>query len=512
MFKTFGNTTRRAMLTILAASMLYLIGSGVGAMRSVGDGEPVPDGPWPDGAVAVANLKSRFRYSSGDGGDNEFLYRGDTAAFQLALATFAKIRAPKLELFVHEGPFEHWIANDKNGKTIDWSYTLHDPETWHSIYNNPQSALVRGENKPVPAPRIDVYVGTPPTPNGIDWALIKVPDGITVKDQRGLEKTKVAGGPLFHGVIYNAANGKTVAGAAIEAQKLDAGKFLPAAKVTADAVGAYKIEALPPGQYRLVASAKSLAARVLFHQVIKPDTSTRLDGELSAELTVKGSVTDEQDKPLKDVDVQLEWPLGIDARRYDLPLELKARTDADGRFTLAGVPTGYAQFTCTVAGHIQVQPRALHRLASWHALNANRTDVALTGDTRVDLRMTVPGSVRCVVTSANALPLDDTVNVTIAEAEGGVHSRGRWSMHFQRTAPIGKDGSVEFRDLAPGRYYVVVGYWVDLVPDTQLVTVNAGKSSEVKLVATMRPKPAPAQDDPPKPAKPPKPPTTDDRF
>ncbi len=497
----------------LAALVLVLNDGRAGAMRSVGGADPVADGPWPDGAVDVANLKSRFRFSSGDGGDDEFLYRGDTLAFQQALAVFAKVRAPALELVVHVGPFLHWIAKEgKDDGHIDWAFTLYNPEEWHAIYNNPQSSILHGENKPVPAPRIDVYVGALPV--GIDWAQITVPGGITVKDERaaGPKKTTPVES-LFHGVIYNMANGKTIGGARLEAQQYDrnANQWKAIAAVTAGATGAYRIEKLPAGQYRLVASAKGFAGRVLYNQVVEPDVSLRLDGELSGEVIVKGAVTDEQDQPLKDAKVHLESALGIDGRSYDLSQDLEAQTDAGGHFSFAGVPTGYAQFQCTATGYKQLQPRTLHRLASWHRFNANQTEVILTGDVRVDLRMALPGTVHCKVTSANEIPLDrNTVNVTLAEADGG-HASGLWSMRYQSTSAIDENGNAKFTDLQPGRYFVVVGYWVD-IPETQIITVNAGKSTEVKLVATMPPKRAPAQEEAPKPLPPPKPPATDDKF
>src|SRR4051812_38318243 len=82
----------------LTASALILSGTG---------NDPVHDAGWPGGALAVANSKSRVGWWEGPpfgGGEWQFLYRGDTEAFSQALAKFGAIRAPALELVIHEGP------------------------------------------------------------------------------------------------------------------------------------------------------------------------------------------------------------------------------------------------------------------------------------------------------------------------------------------------------------------------------------------------------------------------
>src|SRR5215472_3047808 len=64
--------------------------------------DPVQDAGWPNGALEVANLKSRVGWWEGPpfgGGMYCFLYREkDAAAFNQALAAFAKIKSRKLEL------------------------------------------------------------------------------------------------------------------------------------------------------------------------------------------------------------------------------------------------------------------------------------------------------------------------------------------------------------------------------------------------------------------------------
>jgi hypothetical protein len=74
---------------------------------SVGN-QAVTDPGWPEGALAVANLPSRVGWWEGPpdgGGQKVFLYRGDAKALSDVLTNFAAIRAPGLELTIHDdGP------------------------------------------------------------------------------------------------------------------------------------------------------------------------------------------------------------------------------------------------------------------------------------------------------------------------------------------------------------------------------------------------------------------------
>src|SRR4051812_40304803 len=93
---------------VLALLILLLIASAAPALIMVHKGnDPTQDHNWPAGSLEVANLKTRVGFWEGPpfgGGQYCFEYRGDAAAFQAALDAFAKVKAPKLELYVHEGP------------------------------------------------------------------------------------------------------------------------------------------------------------------------------------------------------------------------------------------------------------------------------------------------------------------------------------------------------------------------------------------------------------------------
>src|SRR5208283_1792596 len=98
-------------LTSLLAVLLgstgpWLVPGTVSALIRSGPGNaPVQDAGWPEGAVAVANLKSRLGWFEGPpfgGGEWHFFYKGDTAAFKEALEAFAAIRAPALDLVIQD--------------------------------------------------------------------------------------------------------------------------------------------------------------------------------------------------------------------------------------------------------------------------------------------------------------------------------------------------------------------------------------------------------------------------
>src|SRR6266550_298786 len=92
------NPFRSLRSTSLIAASLFMVGKG---------NAPVADSGWPAGALNVANLKTRVGWWEGPpfgGGEWSFLYRGDAGDLNQALKTFSAIRAPALQVFIHDGP------------------------------------------------------------------------------------------------------------------------------------------------------------------------------------------------------------------------------------------------------------------------------------------------------------------------------------------------------------------------------------------------------------------------
>ncbi|HEX8913799.1 MAG TPA: hypothetical protein VF796_15735, partial [Humisphaera sp.] len=207
-------------LTLAFVLVVLLAATAAHALIAVGRGnDPVPDRNWPAGSVAVANLKTRFGWWEGPpfgGGQTQFVYRGDTAAFQAALDAFAAVRAPRLELVVHEGPTHSPFFADgdpakpeaKAASRVDWSFTVWDPRSFHQLYNNPTSVFsardpsgaFRGDVDP---PRLDVYVGGAPAGQGVEWAKVRVPANLAVTDERASANGyAVASGSVVKGEAY----------------------------------------------------------------------------------------------------------------------------------------------------------------------------------------------------------------------------------------------------------------------------------------------------------------------
>ncbi len=168
-------------LSLLSATLLVAASAPALILSETGN-RPVADRGWPDGAQALANLESRGGWWEGPpfgGGEWHFIYRGDNAAFTRALTTFSKIEAPALEVVLHDGPHEDQFIKTN----ADWAFMVWVPTNWAALYGN-SNALVNPADpnlgKPLPAPRLDVYLGG----GGVDWSKITVPINLRVKDER----------------------------------------------------------------------------------------------------------------------------------------------------------------------------------------------------------------------------------------------------------------------------------------------------------------------------------------
>jgi hypothetical protein len=146
-YRGYAMLKSRVLACVLGLVGMFLAGD-VMAMRSGGFGNaPVKDQNWRVGAVDVANLKSRLAYWHGPTSETQFLYRGNTEAFAEAIRLFGLIRAPELELYVHDGPHEDWSLKPSSNETdpearkrdarVDWAFLIHDAQEWY-CWNNDQ--------------------------------------------------------------------------------------------------------------------------------------------------------------------------------------------------------------------------------------------------------------------------------------------------------------------------------------------------------------------------------------
>src|SRR5829696_5014347 len=185
------HSSGRVGLVVACLVVLVLATAAQGLIRVGRGNDPVKDNNWPAGAVELANLKTRVGWWEGPpfgGGQHNFLYRGDTKAFQEALDLFAKIRTPEMRVFVHPGTQESpFLRDEKDPKAdtgVDWSFTVWTPESYHRLYNNPDTRFASGQaefREALAGPRMDVYVGQG---GGVDWKQVKVPANVKLSDER----------------------------------------------------------------------------------------------------------------------------------------------------------------------------------------------------------------------------------------------------------------------------------------------------------------------------------------
>ncbi len=212
--------------------------------------------------------------------------------------------------------------------------------------------------QPVDPPRLDVYVGGG---GGVDWAKVKVPVDVAVRDERAAAgPVRPVGGAVLCADVFDMATGKPVAGArVIVARNLGAGQgrqiaYENVAEAVSDANGRVEMSKIPAGSFRVTAAAEGYATRVLGHEPFGEHTFKQFTVELAKAAVFRGRVTDTDGKPLKGVKVHTSSVMAMDGLGYRGQEEVSAESDADGGFELTGLPVGYAQLGARAQGyHLQ---------------------------------------------------------------------------------------------------------------------------------------------------------------
>jgi hypothetical protein len=457
-------------------AFLLMAASQAQALIMVGKGNrPVQDLNWRAGAVDLANLKCRVGWWEGPpfgGGMWTFLYRGDTDTFNQALETFAKVRAPSLELVVCDGPAESPFLRDdtapKADVGYDWDFRIWDVQSYYKLYGNPTSTFMSDEpdfRRPLPAPRITVFIDGG---GGVQWDKVKVPKGIVVIDKRASAAgIKPGQGAVIAGNIFDMATSKPLADAKITIELAKANKsarqgieYETVATTRSDADGRFRIEKLPAGTYRVCVSADGYAPMLVgYSHLVKDGYLAFDDVELSPRAAVSGSVVDDAGKPIAGALVRLDDTMGVNGVSYRLPATAEATTDANGCFDITDVPNGYGRLICFPKGyHIKVgelQPVPAKDLV----LRASRTG-------------TIRGK---VIGGGKNL---GEVNVSV-EPQGGIKV-GSWG----GATKVKPDGTFEFDNVPPGTYIIstrplIPGQPPD--PNAKTIEVKAGQTVTVEL-------------------------------
>jgi hypothetical protein len=441
-----------------------------------GGDEPVADGGWPLGSVAMANLPTRVVWWQGSlraGGEWHFLYRcQSTQEFNQALRAFASIRAPKREVVLHDGPrygllYEKWEPDPEGSQPgandrFDWTFTIWNPERWYRLSNSVYRREL-GAGRPVPAPRLDVYIGG----GAIAWDQVELPEGLLVTDERAESApVKPVGGGLIEGDVFDICTGKPVAGAEITVTDIAEEEGAAPARGRTDELGSFRIQRIPRGWYRIAIRADGYASRQL--KDLYPnrgDRYHRVTTTLAPAAAIEGVVTDMAGKPITGAEVHATHILGIDGQGYEVPDVAPALTDAQGRFEIGSLPRGFVQLRC--------------RVPSMH-LAKSTCDICQVPGKPVELTMEGTGTVRGrVVDSKGNVPAGE-IYVEVRPVGDPI---GKWGGSM-RCEP---DGSFEFDEVPPGEYLVSSNPALLIEgrdPDAVRISVKVGETIELEIVDT----------------------------
>lgn len=445
------------------AAALWLAPLTASALIMAGHGNaPVSDAGWAEGALAVANLQSRAGWWEGPpdgGGEWTFCYRGDTAALDQALAAFAAIRNPALDLVIRDGPETDGVLQEQ----MDWAFTVWVPASKNRLY----------------PPCLTVYVGG----GAVDWAKVTVPPQLHVRDERASAAgVDLTGGSVVQAEFIDMDTGKPVKQAHLIVDRMTlttnpAAPWTPEriADKASDASGSVRIEKIAAGefQYWLHATAEGYAPRLVELRSLRRPAFAKYTVELAKAARLSGVVKDAQGKPVKGARVHLYTLTASNGQRYDngQPFEpydkSGVETDKTGHFEMARLAAGRAQLSVTAPGY-------------YFGDTATRYNVPLDG---IQLRLNRAGGIQGSVTDGSGKALasheGQPLMVILEAADGPKTGSGGGGV------TVKSDGTFEFNDVPPGDYRLSCHTNPSRghpYPPAQIITVKAGPPVTVTLV------------------------------
>lgn len=441
---------------------------------------PRTDPGWPEGSVAEANLETRIGLWEGPpfgGGEWHFSYRGNTEAFRKALELFAAIRAPALDLVLHDGPTEDAMLKLQSNfdAHMDWSFTVWIPASWHHLYSNPKSSLVLADSpnfhQPIAPPRLDVYLGG----GNLDWGTIKVPANLHVRNERASAAgTAKPFTPTVRAEAFDMATGKPIAKLHLMVSRMSNGgqnqatDYKLVAQGMGDASGRVLADQIPAGVHRVLITADGYVPRVLDYAEFDEHTFKTFSTELSRSAQIQGRVIDSDAKPIPGVRVQVMGTLGIDGRGYRLTSPPAATTDAEGRFSFSELPTGFVQLNARAPGYFFSESRTLHD----------------TPSTNLVLQLNRAGQLEVSITDHDGKPLSKLGgNPLLVEIRSTVDpSLNSWA----GSGEVDVNGKAEYKSIPPGEYRLSSrpnpSSAKFVKPPEQIITIAPGASVAVKII------------------------------
>ncbi len=463
---------------------LWLVPLTACALIQVGRGNaPVQDAGWPEGALAVANLQSRLGWWEGPpfgGGEWHFAYRGDTAAFNQALAAFAAIRAPALDLVIQDGP----KTDDILQQQTDWGFTVWVPASWNSLYNNPKFNLPAPEgrlHKPVDPPCLTVYVGG----GKVEWAKVTVPPQLHVRDERAAAAgVDLTGGSILQAEFFDMDNGKPVPGAHFILDRMTwttnpspQWNSERIAEEVSDASGQVRLEKIAVGDYQgwVRVTAEGYAPRLLDERSLLHPAFAKYSVELAKAARLSGVVTDSEGKPVKGAIVQPRGLLASNGQGYDNGQQYKATdkfavaTDETGHFEIANLATGFARLGVTAEGYCFSDASTLYDVPS----------------DNLTLRLNRAGGIKGSVTDPSGKALSTHAGQPLMVFVESTQPAKVGSFSYGGGATVKGDGTFEFNNVPPGDYRLTCHTNPSRGqqgPPAQIITVKPGAPATVKFV------------------------------
>lgn len=357
---------RRCAIWILSAVVAAASGSAAFALIEGGTGnDPITDPGWPAGAAGIFNFKGRVAYWVGPplgGGEWHAECRGDAKDLNAILQAFAAIDSNNKKIIVHDGTGNSvWLNINRDpakraAAKVDWVFTVWQKESFEQLRKLPADLhrIRESDAQLGPPTTLDIYAG-----GSVKWSDVVMPKGLTVIDKR-LEAHgfKPADGVVLEGRLFDVETKKPVVGKVrlekVEPQKEGGYAYSLMHEAESDAKGRWVIKKAPAGWMRVVLVAKGFVSRVVGYEQFEDEPRwASYDCGLLCPAPVSGRVTDDEGKPLADVEVRFANVATKHIGRYESPSEDKIATDADGRFRAENLPRGTATVWVHKPGYVR---------------------------------------------------------------------------------------------------------------------------------------------------------------
>jgi hypothetical protein len=413
--------------------------------------------------VDVANLPSRIGWWEGPpfgGGEWHFEYRGGSAEFQQAIDAFGKIKAPVLDLFVHDGTRNSFVF-DPNHETatnnVDWSFTVWVPTAWQTLYGPGKPILFSDDpnaGKPMPAPRLDLYLGGNAP---VTFDKLRLPANVQLHDQRASTAgVDITAGTVLRVRMSDLRSGLPLPGGqVIVTGRNEKGQYdAPVSSAQSDTDGVTLLTAIPAGTYQISAGAPGYVEAVIGYGDYSEARLEKFEVALAEAGSVSGRVIDEKGIGVPELRVQAANTLIAMDVPYRALHKPETVTDAAGRFTLDGLPVGLVQIWIQSTDYFHTDMFAYHKVPA--------TDIT------IPVRPCGSLLVRIVDADGNGIQKwnEQPIQVSVERTAGAV--RGSWG----GGADVESDGTYLFRGVHPDTYTVSVS--------------NASKQSRVSVQPRQR--------------------------